>query len=137
MGKTFLACALAQNACREGYRSFYIRIPKLLYPLALAIADGSYPQTMKKMFRTQFLVLDDLGLAPLTDQERRDLVEVIEDRHGTASTILTSRLPIETWHEHIGDPTIADAILDRLIHNTHRINLKGASRRKKLELDSR
>jgi DNA replication protein DnaC len=136
VGKTFLACALAQKACREGYRSFYIRIPKLLYHLALAKADGSYPQTMKKMFRTQLLVLDDFGLAPLTDPERRDLLEVIEDRHGIASTILTSQLPIENWHEYIGDPTIADAILDRLIHNAHRINLKGGSMRKKLQLDS-
>jgi DNA replication protein DnaC len=91
---------------------------------------------MKKLFKTQLLALDDFGLAPLTDPERRDLLEVIEDRHGTASTILTSQLPIENWHEHIGDPTIADAILDRLIHNAHRINLKGASMRKKLKLDS-
>ena len=136
VGKTFLACALAQKACREGYRAFYIRIPKLLYHLALSKADGSYPKTMKKLFKTQVLVLDDFGLAPLTDPERRDLLEVIEDRHGTSSTIVTSQLPIENWHEHIGNPTIADAILDRLIHNAHRINLKGGSMRKKLKLDS-
>ena len=136
VGKTFLACALAQKACRQGYRAFYIRLPKLLYHLAITKADGSYPKTMKKLLRTQVLVLDDFGLAPLTDPERRDLLEVIEDRHGASSTILTSQLPIETWHEHIGDPTIADAILDRLIHNAHRINLKGGSMRKKLKLDS-
>jgi DNA replication protein DnaC len=136
VGKTFLACALAQKACREGYRAFYLRIPKLLYHLAIAKADGSYPKTMKKLLRTHVLVLDDFGLAPLTDPERRDLLEVIEDRHGASSTILTSQLPIENWHEHIGDPTIADAILDRLIHNAHRINLKGGSMRKKLKLDS-
>jgi DNA replication protein DnaC len=136
VGKTFLACALAQKACREGYRTFYIRIPKLFYHLAIAKADGSYPKTMKKLLKTQVLVLDDFGLAPLTDTERRDLLEVIEDRHGASSTIITSQLPIENWHEHIGDPTIADAILDRLIHNAHRINLKGGSMRKKLKLDS-
>jgi DNA replication protein DnaC len=136
VGKTFLACALAQKACREGYRAFYLRIPKLLYHLAIAKADGSYPKTMKKLLRTHVLVLDDFGLAPLTDPERRDLLEVIEDRHGTGSTLITSQLPLENWHEHIGDPTIADAILDRLIHNAHRINLKGGSMRKKLKLDS-
>jgi DNA replication protein DnaC len=136
VGKTFLACALAQKACREGYRAFYIRLPKLLYDLALAKADGSYPKTRKKLFKTQILVLDDFGLAPLSDPDRRELLEVIEDRHGTSSTILTSQLPTENWHEHIGDPTIADAILDRLIHNAHRINLKGGSMRKKLKLDS-
>ena len=95
-----------------------------------------YPKTMKKLLKTQLLVLDDFGLTPLSDPERRDLLEVIEDRHGTSATILTSQLPIENWHEHIGDPTIADAILDRLIHNAHRINLKGGSMRKKLKLDS-
>ena len=135
VGKTFLACALAQKACREGYRAFYIRIPKLLYHLTLSKADGTYPKTMKKLFKTQILVLDDFGLAPPTDLERRELLEVIEDRHGTSSTLITSQLPIENWHEHIGDPTIADAILDRLIHNAHRINLKGGSMRKKLKLD--
>jgi DNA replication protein DnaC len=136
VGKTFLACALAQKACREGFRAFYIRLPKLFYHLALSKADGSYPKTMKKLLRAQILVVDDFGLAPLTDPERRDLLEVIEDRHGATSTIVTSQLPIDNWHEHIGDPTIADAILDRLIHNAHRINLKGASMRKKIKLDS-
>jgi DNA replication protein DnaC len=91
---------------------------------------------MKKLLKTQLLVLDDFGLAPLSDLERRDLLEVIEDRNGASSTLITSQLPIENWHAHIGDPTIADAILDRLIHNAHRINLKGGSMRKKLNLDS-
>jgi DNA replication protein DnaC len=91
---------------------------------------------MKKLLKTHLLLLDDFGLAPMTDSERRDLLEVIEDRHGHASTIITSQLPVEHWHESIGDPTIADAILDRLIHNAHRINLKGGSMRKKLKLDS-
>ena len=130
-GKTFLACALANKACREGYRTFYIRSPKLYYELAVSRGDGSYGKMIDKLARTQILVLDDLGLAPMTDSERRDLLEVIEDRHGSASTIITSQLPIENWHEHIGDPTIADAILDRLIHNAHKINMKGGSMRKK------
>jgi len=91
---------------------------------------------MKKLLKTQLLVLDDFGLAPLSDPERRDLLEVIEDRNGSGSTLVTSQLPVENWHEYIGNPTIADAILDRLIHNAHRINLKGGSMRKKLKLDS-
>jgi len=103
----------------------------LLLELAVSRGDGSYGKMINKLARTQILVLDDLGLAPMTDSERRDLLEVIEDRHGNASTIITSQLPIENWHEHIGDPTIADAILDRLIHNAHKINLKGGSMRKK------
>ena len=135
-GKTFLACALANKACREGYRTFYIRAPKFYYQVALAKADGSYGKLMKKLLKNHLLLLDDFGLASMTDSERRDLLEVIEDRHGHASTIMTSQLPVEHWHESIGDPTIADAILDRLIHNAHRINLKGGSMRKKLKLDS-
>jgi DNA replication protein DnaC len=130
-GKTFLACAIANKGCREGYRTFYIRSPKLYYELAVSRGDGSYGKMINKLARTQILIIDDLGLAPMTDSERRDLLEVIEDRHGNASTIITSQLPIENWHEHIGDPTIADAILDRLIHNAHKINLKGVSMRKK------
>jgi DNA replication protein DnaC len=104
--------------------------------VALAKADGSYGKLMKKLLKNHLLLLDDFGLASMTDSERRDLLEVIEDRHGHASTIMTSQLPVEHWHESIGDPTIADAILDRLIHNAHRINLKGGSMRKKLKLDS-
>jgi DNA replication protein DnaC len=138
VGKTFLACALAHKACRQGYRTFYIRAPKFYYHLAMAKADGSYSygKIMTKLSKTHLLVIDDLGLAPMTDSERRDLLEVIEDRHGHASTIITSQLPVENWHENIGDPTIADAILDRLIHNAHRIHLKGGSMRKKLKVDS-
>jgi DNA replication protein DnaC len=135
-GKTFLACALANKACRDGYRTFYIRAPKLYYYVALAKADGSYGKLMKKFLKTHLLLIDDFGLAPMADSERRDLLEVIEDRHGHASTIMTSQLPVEHWHESIGDPTLADAILDRLIHNAHRINLKGGSMRKKLKVDS-
>jgi DNA replication protein DnaC len=130
-GKTYLSCALAHKACREGMTAFYLRTPKLYYTLAMARADGSYPRVLAKLARTSVLILDDLGLAALTDSERRDLLEVIEDRHGSASTIITSQLPVEHWHEVIGDPTIADAILDRLVHNAHKINLKGESMRKR------
>ncbi len=130
-GKTFIACALAHKACREGMSAFYIRTPKLYYTTAIARADGSYAKTLARLAKVSVLILDDLGLAALTDGERRDLLEVIEDRHGSASTIVTSQLPVENWHEMIGDPTIADALLDRLIHNAHRIHLKGESMRKK------
>jgi DNA replication protein DnaC len=132
-GKTFLACALTNKACREGYRSFYIRSPKFSYQMALAKGDGSYGKTINRLAKAHVLVIDDLGLTPMTDAERRDLLEVLEERHGHASTIVTSQLPVEHWHEQIGDPTIADAILDRLIHNAHKINLsmKGGSLRKK------
>jgi len=129
-GKTFIACALAQRACREGMASFYLRTPTLYRTLAMARADGSYGRVLSRLARVSLLVLDDLGLAALSDHERRDLLEVIEDRHGSSSTILTSQLPVEHWHEVIGDPTIADALLDRLVHNAHRISLKGESMRK-------
>jgi DNA replication protein DnaC len=130
-GKTYLSCALAHKACREGMTAFYLRTPKLYYTLAMARADGSYARVLAKLARTSVIVLDDLGLAALADSERRDLLEVIEDRHGSASTIITSQLPVEHWHEVIGDPTIADALLDRLVHNAHKINLKGESMRKR------
>jgi DNA replication protein DnaC len=130
-GKTYLSCALAHKACREGMTAFYLRTPKLYYTLAMARADGSYARVLSKLARTSVLILDDLGLAALTDSERGDLLEVIEDRHGSASTIITSQLPVEHWHEVIGDPTIADALLDRLVHNAHKINLKGESMRKR------
>jgi len=132
-GKTFLACALTNKACREGYRALYVRSPKFSYQMALAKGDGSYGKTITKLAKAHVLVIDDLGLAPMTDAERRDLLEVVEERHGHASTIVTSQLPVEHWYEQIGNPTIADAILDRLIHNAHKINLsmKGDSLRKK------
>jgi len=130
VGKTFLACALANRACRMGYSAFYIRLPRLFQDLAIARADGSYPNFMKKLAKAKVLILDDLGLAPMSAQERRDLLEVIEDRQGLASTIVAAQLPIEEWHANIRDPTIADAILDRLVHNAYKINLKGESMRK-------
>jgi DNA replication protein DnaC len=130
VGKTYLSCALANRACRMSFSAFYIRIPNLFQQLAIARADGSYPRIMKKLTKTRVLVLDDLGLAPMNAAERRDLLEVIEDRHSLSSTIVATQLPIENWHDNIRDPTIADAILDRLIHNAHKINLKGESMRK-------
>jgi len=130
VGKTYLACALANRACRMGSTAFYTRIPRLFQELAIARGDGSYPQIMKKLTKAKVLILDDLGLAPMTAPERRDLLEVLEDRHGLSSTIVATQLPIEAWHENIRDPTIADAILDRLIHSAHKINLKGESMRK-------
>jgi DNA replication protein DnaC len=113
-----------------GLPSFYIRIPRLFQELAIARADGTYPKIMNKLAKVRVLVIDDLGLAPMTAPERQDLLEVIEDRHGLSSTIVATQLPIENWHDTIGDPTIADAILDRLIHSAHKINLKGDSMRK-------
>jgi len=132
-GKTFIACALTNKACREGYRALYIRSPKFFYQMALAKGDGSYGSFMKQLSKAHVLVLDDLGVAPMSDIERRDLLEVVEERHGHGSTIITSQFPVDHWHEQIGDPTIADAILDRLIHNAHKINMsmKGDSMRKK------
>jgi len=129
-GKTYLACALANRACRMGLSSFYIRLPRLFQELGIAKADGSYGKLMKRLLRTKVLILDDFGLAPLAPTERHDLLEIIEDRHGLSSTIITTQLPISNWHDTIKDPTIADAILDRLIHNAHKITLKGESMRK-------
>ncbi|MEO6866807.1 MAG: IS21-like element helper ATPase IstB [Gaiellales bacterium] len=131
VGKSYLACALAHKACREGHSVRYARTSRLLDELALARADGSLPRLMMRLAKTHVLVLDDFGLAPLTDPQRRDLLEVIEDRHGLRSTIITAQLPVNTWHETIGDPTIADAILDRLIHAAYLLDLQGESMRKK------
>ncbi len=129
-GKTYLACALAQQACRKGYRAIYRRATRLTDELTLARADGTYVQLLGRFARADVLVIDDWGLAPVKDQERRDLLEVMEDRYGTRSTIMTSQLPTTKWHDYLGDPTMADAICDRLLHNAHRIALKGPSRRK-------
>lgn len=130
VGKTHVICALANRACRMGFSAFYIRLPRLFQELTIARADGSYPKLMRKLLKAKVLLLDDLGLSPMTAPERRDLLEVLEDRHGLASTIVSTQLPVELWHENICDPTIADAILDRLVHNAHKINLKGESMRK-------
>lgn len=129
-GKTYLACALGHSACRQGLRVRYQRLPRLLNDLALAKADGSYGKLLTTLVKTELLIVDDWGLAPLGDRERRDLLEVIEDRHGRRATLITSQLPVEHWHELIGDPTFGDAILDRLVHGAHRITLKGRSMRR-------
>ena len=130
VGKTYLACALAQQACRLGYRALYRRAPRLFDELTLARADGSYARLLARFARIDVLVLDDWGLSPIKDLERRDLLEIMEDRHGLRSTIWTSQIPVAQWHDHVGDPTIADAICDRLLHNAQRIVLQGPSRRK-------
>ena len=134
-GKTFLACALAHQACRQGYRALYWRVSRLFHALALSRADGTYARLLAKLARVDVLVLDDLALVPLQDAERRDLLEVLEDRYGTRSTIVTSQVPPSHWHEAIGDPTLADDICDRLLHNSHRLVLKGPSRRKEEKLE--
>lgn len=129
-GKTFLACALAQQACRRGYRVLYRRASRLYDELALARADGTYAKLLSRFMRVDVLVLDDFGISTLRDQDRQALLDVLEDRYGTRSTLVTSQLPPKAWHEYLGDPTLADSICDRLVHNAHRIDLKGPSRRK-------
>ena len=131
VGKTWLACALAQKACREGYTILYLRLPRLLQEMAIAKGDGRYPKLLATLAKTDVVILDDWGLAKLTAEHRRDLLEILEDRHGTRSTLVTSQFPIEKWHDVIGDPTLADAILDRLVHNAYKINLNGGSMRKR------
>jgi DNA replication protein DnaC len=130
VGKTYLACAFANKACRMGFSSLYIRLSRLFQDLGIARADGSYPRIMKKLLKAKVLVIDDLGLTPMSSPERRDLLEVVEDRHGLSSTVVVTQLPIDRWHDNIKGATIADAILDRLVHNAHKINLKGESMRK-------
>ena len=132
-GKTYVACALAQQACRQGHRALYRRVPRLFEELTLAHADGSYLRLLARFARADVLVLDDWGLGGLRDQDRRDLLEILEDRTGTRSTIVTSQLPPTKWHDYLADPTTADAICDRLLHPAHRLALKGPSRRKEPE----
>jgi DNA replication protein DnaC len=134
VGKTWIACALAHQACREGFSALYLRLPRLLEDLSLAHGDGRFSKLMAGFARIDLLILDDWGLAKFTAQQRRDLLELLDDRHGSRSTIVTSQLPIEHWHDLIGDPTLADAILDRLVHNAYRISLKGESLRKRQAL---
>ena len=129
VGKTYIACALAQQACRKGYRALYRRVPRIFDEILLARADGTYPRWLAKVARFDVVVLDDWGLVPLAESERRDLLEIMEDRYGNRSTILTSQMPVAQWHDQVGDPTIADAFCDRLLHNAHRIELHGPSRR--------
>lgn len=130
VGKSWIACALGHKACRDGRAVLYQRVPRLFEALALARGDGRHARLLKNLARVQLLILDDWGLAPLAPDQRRDLLEIMDDRHGRAATIITSQLPVEAWHAAIGDPTLADAILDRLVHNAHRLILKGESMRK-------
>lgn len=132
VGKSWLACAFAQKACRDGYGALYARLPQLLGELALAREDGTWTKRFNAIARAQVLVLDDLGLSPMNELLRRELLELLEDRYQRRSTIVTSQLAVTDWHAHIGDPTLADAILDRLVHNAHRISLHGESMRKTL-----
>jgi DNA replication protein DnaC len=131
IGKSWLACALAHKACRDNRSVLYQRIPKLLADLALARGDGRYARILKTLGSVQLLVLDDWGLQPLDAAARQDVLEILEERYGRRSTIVTSQIPVDKWHEIIGDPTYADAILDRIVHNAHRINLSGHSMRRK------
>lgn len=129
-GKTFLGCALAHKACLTGYTSGYNRLPRLLADLQMGKGDGRYAKAMAELSKVDVLILDDFGLTPFTDDNRRDLLELLDDRHEKRSTIVTSQLPVKLWHETIGNGTLADAILDRLVHNSYRIEMKGESMRK-------
>lgn len=131
IGKSFLACALAEKACRDGYTAFYTRASPLFRDLSLARADGSLRSRLVRLAKMDVLVVDDWAMAPLSDIERRDFLEICEDRYQIRSTILTSQLPVAQWHAQIGDPTLADSILDRLVHNAYRVEMQGESMRKK------
>jgi DNA replication protein DnaC len=130
-GKTFLACALAHQACRQGLSALYLRAPRLFDELSLCHADGSFRKRLAAIAKVHVLHIDDFAITPIGARERCDLLEVLDDRVGTRSTIMTSQLPIENWHDYIGDPTLADAILDRLVHSAHKIHLEGESIRKR------
>ena len=131
IGKTYLACALAHKACRDGFTALYTRAPQLFRELAVARADGSLPRRLLRLARLDVLIVDDWAMAPLNEVERRDFLEICDDRYQRRSTLLTSQLPVAKWHAQIGDPTLADSILDRLVHNAYRIELAGESLRKK------
>jgi DNA replication protein DnaC len=131
VGKSWLACALGHKACRDNRSVLYQRVPKLFPELALARGDGRYARILRGLTGVQLLILDDWGLEPLDAGARRDLYEILEERYGRHSTILTSQIPVDKWHALIGDPTYADAILDRLVHNAHRIDLAGDSLRRR------
>ncbi len=134
LGKSWIACALGHKACRDGRAVAYHRVPRLFEALAIAKGDGRHARLLKSIAKIDVLILDDWGLGILAPAERRDLLEILEDRHGRGSTIVTSQLPVDHWHEAIGDPTLADAILDRLIHNAHRLILSGESLRRRANI---
>lgn len=136
-GKSWLACALGHQACRQGLSVRYERVPRLLDSLRIARGDGTFTKRLAQLAKTDLLVLDDFGLKPITQNERHDLLEVIEDRHALRSTLITSQLPIAHWHEYLGEPTVADALLDRLLHNAYKLELKGDSMRKREKPEDR
>jgi len=129
-GKTWLACALGNQACRQGQSVRYLRLPRLFEQLRIAHGDGTYPRLLNQFAKADLLILDDWGIQKMNATQRNDLMEVIEDRHGLRSTLIASQLPVDHWHDYIGEATLADAILDRLLHNSHRLPLKGESMRK-------
>lgn len=131
IGKSWLACALAHQACRVGLNVLYVRLSRFLPDLVIAKADGRYPKLMASMAKTSLLVLDDFGSARLNEEHRRDLLDILDDRYGSRATLVTSQFPVDKWHELIGDPTLADAILDRLVHNAYKLHLTGESMRKR------
>jgi DNA replication protein DnaC len=131
VGKSWLACALGHKACRDNRSVLYQRIPKMFTDLALARGDGRYPRLMRALGGVKLLILDDWGLEPLGPEQRRDLLEIVEERYGRGATLITSQIPVDRWHDLIGEPTLADAILDRIVHNAHRLQLRGESLRKK------
>ncbi len=128
-GKTYLACALAHQACRKGHRVFYRRVPRLFDELRLARADGTYARVLARIAKADVLVLDDFAIAPLTEEARRDLLEILEDRYGLRATVITSQLKHDRWHDFLADPTVADAICDRVLNGAHKVALSGPSRR--------
>jgi DNA replication protein DnaC len=129
-GKTYLACALAHQACRQGLSALYVRAPRLFEELNLCHADGSFRKRLAAIAKVSLLVIDDFAISPLGPRERTDLLELLDDRVGTRATLITSQLPIDEWHDYIGDPTLADAILDRLVHSAHKLRLEGETLRK-------
>jgi len=131
VGKTYIACALAQKACRHGLNALYLRLPRLFGDLTIAKGDGRYGKLLVRYSRMDVMVLDDWGVAPMSAENRRDLLEILDDRYERKSTLITSQLPVEKWHRYLEDPTLADAILDRVVHNAYRIEMKGESMRKR------
>jgi DNA replication protein DnaC len=136
VGKSWLACALGHRACRDNHSVLYQRIPRMFADLALARGDGRYARLMRALGGVKLLILDDWGLEPLGAEQRHDLLEIIEERYGRGATLITSQIPVDRWHDLIGDPTIADAILDRIVHNAQRIQLRGESLRRKKAQES-
>jgi DNA replication protein DnaC len=130
VGKSWLACALGHKACRDNRSVLYQRIPRMFGDPALARGDGRYPRLMRALGGVKLLILDDWGLEPLGPEQRHDILEIVEDRYGRSATLITSQIPVDRWHGLIGEPTLADAILDRIIHNAHRLQLSGDSLRK-------